>query len=170
MKCVTTVRPQGTVKGQEAWTLSSLRILKETGFGPIIYWHANRYMPKTLWNMCIYSIAVLKTVLHAAWCVCFDILQSTTGFDAKENQVRLKSLLSKNALRFALKAGELLFGTEWNYLLKQLSYNHKKIKKYKCFTLYWSINVQVRSFFQFSIEWHTFVLLEGRTASNFLQN
>ena len=66
VKCVTTVRPQGTVKGQEAWTLSSLRILKETGFGPIIYWHANRYMPKTLWNMCIYSIAVLKTVLHAA--------------------------------------------------------------------------------------------------------
>lgn len=34
--------------------------------------------------------------------------QAPSGSEAKENKIRLKSLLSKNALRFALKAGELL--------------------------------------------------------------
>lgn len=42
-------------------------------------------------------------------CWGFFVFKRQSGLEAQDNKTRLKSLLSKDALRFALKAGELLF-------------------------------------------------------------
>lgn len=106
LKCVMTDWYQETVKEQEDWTLNFLVILNATGFGPIScflltwYKHSMQYRQ----SCACWMHAGIFDILGF-----FFVFKRQSGLEAQDNKTRLKSLLSKDALRFALKAGEFFF-------------------------------------------------------------
>lgn len=98
VKFVTTGRYQETGKEREACTPSALVTSNGTGSGPTTFSPQKQYVHETQ-----NEPACLMRRPLTGCCARFQ-RHSTVG--SKENQLRLKSLLSKNALRFTLKAGE----------------------------------------------------------------
>lgn len=107
VKFVTTGRYQETGKEREACTPSALVTSNGTGSGPTTFSPQKQYVHETQNEPAFTSTSYTNQCLMrrplTGCCACFQ-RHSTVG--SKENQLRLKSLLSKNALRFTLKAGE----------------------------------------------------------------
>lgn len=102
-KCVRTGRSPETGKEQEACTPSASPTSSATGSGPTTFWPLRQY---------VHGSEQAGSVLNAQTRDRMSVFQRHGAAESKENQIRLKSLLSKNALRFALKAGETLLEQE----------------------------------------------------------